>query len=413
MVGRKVGVIGGGPAGMMAAIAASIPGNEVVLIEKNPSPGRKLLISGNTRCNLTNNSPIDDFFPKYGRNGLFLRDAFSVFSNTALVHFFESRGLRTIVNDNGKIFPWDESAKSVLLVLEKELAKKKVRTLFGSPAMEIIPEKDRIVSVKALNGNISSFDSVVLATGGVSYPETGSTGDGYRIAEKLGHTIIPARPALVPVIVKENYPAALMGLSLSGVSLTIFNDTKKIFSGKGDIVFTGKGLSGPLILSNSGMVSEFISRNAKLSLSIDQFPEIPRDKFDRTLSGHLAASSSKSARNAMRELVPERLAGLLLDIAGINGNKISNQITREERMALSSLLKDFRMAISGTASIKEAMVTRGGVSLKEIDPKTMASRMVKGLYFAGEIIDIDGDTGGFNLQAAFSTGYLAGLNASN
>ncbi|MBF0217605.1 MAG: NAD(P)/FAD-dependent oxidoreductase, partial [Candidatus Omnitrophica bacterium] len=362
-------------------------------------------------CNLTNNCPIDDFFPKYGRDGFFLRDAFNVLSNTALVHFFESRGLRTIVNDNGKIFPWDESAKSVLLVLEKELAKRKVRTFLGSPVLEIISEKERLFSVKAVNGSIATFDRVILATGGVSYPETGSTGDGYKMAERLGHTIIPPRPALVAVIVKENYPASLMGLSLSGISLTIFNDTRKIFSGKGDLVFTAKGVSGPLVLSNSGMISERLSRNAKLSLSIDQFPEIPRDKFDRTLSDHLTASSSKNARNAMRELVPERLAELFLDISGISGGKISNQITRKERMALSSLLKDLHLTIIGTLPIREAMVTRGGVSLKEIDPKTMASRIVKGLYLAGEVIDIDGDTGGFNLQAAFSTGYLAGLSA--
>ncbi|MFH1877703.1 MAG: NAD(P)/FAD-dependent oxidoreductase [Candidatus Omnitrophota bacterium] len=406
---KHVLIIGGGPAGMMAAITSRAEGYSVTLLEKNRALGKKLLLTGNGRCNLTNTSGLDAFLEKFGKNGVFLRDAFKFFFNTELIGFFEERGLNCKTEEQGKVFPARDKAESVLRVLVKELINSNVNILYDADAASILTDQGRVNGARLRNGKTILSGRVILASGGASYPSTGSSGDGFKMAALTGHTITPLRPGLVPLTVKENYPGLLMGLSLRNAGIKISTGKRVFPTRTGDIMFTSNGLSGPLALSISGAAADLLAEGKSVNLSIDQFPGMSAETIVSMLTDIFSSNPSKNVKNSLKNFIPQRLGDLFLEIARVDKNKTANQVTKKERFTLASLCKDFRLAVSGTAPVEEAMITRGGVSLKEVNPRTMASRLVKGLYFAGEILDIDGDTGGFNLQAAFSTGRLAGM----
>lgn len=396
---------------MMAAIAAADFTDKVMLLEKNTSPGKKLLLTGNGRCNFTNSRKEDSFLSMYGRNGRFLKDAFKRMSPSDLIVFFESRGLKCEIDKEGRVFPSNNKASSVVSLLEKELVSRGVDVVTGSPLMDISAESGRVSGVKLGNGRKFACRALIMATGGISYPSTGSTGEGLKIARSLGHTVTTLKPGLVPLRTGGVHARALTGLSLSGVSIKVLSNERKMLYKKGDLIFTHDGLSGPLILSVSGYISDLVAKNLPVRVRIDLFPDMPEKETLTTISRAIEKHPSRTAGNCLTGVLPRRMTDLFLSMCGTNGDKPANQLTQKERSGIASLSRSFEMPVTGTYPIEKAMVTRGGISLKEIDPRSMSSKILNGLYFAGEIIDIDGETGGFNLQAAFSSGYLAGISA--
>ncbi|MDD4956844.1 MAG: NAD(P)/FAD-dependent oxidoreductase [Candidatus Omnitrophica bacterium] len=406
-------VIGAGPAGMMAAIRSGKSGLRTLLVEKNALPGRKLILTGNGRCNYTNSAKKEDFLGRYGPNGDFLRDAFKVFFREELVGFLEENGIGSVEEENGRIFPLGKKAGDVLSALTRAVEGAGVECRFSSRVDGIKLRDGAVNAVTFAGDRILGCGAVVVATGGVSYPGTGSTGDGLRIAGKSGHGIVTPRPGLVPVISGETGIAGLEGISLYGIRVKgPISFSKYKLPGTGDVMFTRSGLSGPLILALSGQISETVEKKGELILEMDLEPALNGKQIEDRIMMGIKGSGARSVKNLLRTWYPERLVLYIMDKARIDADRRSAQMTKEERAGLIRNIKSMRVRITGTAPVKEAMVTRGGVSLKDIDPRTMGSRRVKGLYFAGEVMDIDGDTGGFNLQAAFSTGYLAGESAS-
>ncbi|MGB2599668.1 MAG: NAD(P)/FAD-dependent oxidoreductase [Candidatus Omnitrophota bacterium] len=402
-------IIGGGPAGMMAAISAASNQNEVTLIEKNEHLGRKLLLTGSGRCNLTNICESEDLIHHFSKTGSFLRDAFRAFDNNDLISFFANRGLKTKVEENGRVFPVTDKASSVLDLLEEELKKLKIKVLVNTSVKEVIVSQSVVKSVLCEDGTIIEAGKVIVAAGGLSYEATGSTGDGIRMAEKLGHTIVTLKPGLVALSLESTLPERLEGISLNDVKLIFKADKKKVTSEKGSIIFTKNGISGPIALSSSSRVVDWLNEGKKVSLEIDIMPMFDPKETEEMLIKKISESSGKGLKNILKEFMPARLSDLLLELSKIPQDKKASQLTSKERKSLIMLFKGLKFDVANTVSFEKAQITRGGVSVKEIDPKTMESKNVKGLYFAGEMIDIDGDCGGFNLQAAFSTGYLAGL----
>jgi len=398
---------------MMAAIRASQLGGKVTLVEKNPGLGKKLLLTGKGRCNLTNACDMDSFLERFPKNGQFLRDAFKVFFNQDLMGFFESRGLRLKTERQSRVFPITDQSGSILEIMRKELCKGKVKILYNSQIEDIILEKGEVKKLRLRDKILISCDSVILATGGVSFTSTGSTGDGLKIAEKLGHRVVEPRPGLIPLVTKERYPKSLEGLALKNIRVVFTDGKKKIISGVGELLFTDFGISGPLILSLSGQVVDWLSEGRKVYMEIDLKPALSKEKIEDRILREIKANPKKVIKNLLKNLLPLRLIDVFLDISRIPPQKIANHITREERRKIASLFKELHLNISRARPMNMAMITRGGVSLKDINPRTMESRIVKGLYFAGEVIDVAADTGGFNLQAAFSTGYLAGQSSAN
>lgn len=405
-------IAGAGPAGLMAAIRAGQLGQRVILLEKKPTPGNKLLLSGKGRCNLTNTSELEHFLKRFSKGGEFLRDSFKKFFNSDLVSFLDSRGLKTKVERQQRVFPATDSSKSVLDVLSSELNKNKVEAIYNAQLKDIIVDKGKVKQALLASGKLIACDRLILATGGVSFPQTGSSGEGLKIAEKLGHKIVGLKPGLVPLKIKEDYPKKLEGLTLKNIRLTFVSGKKKIESETGELLFTGFGVSGPLVLSLSGRVIDLLKAGEGVFLDIDLKPGLSQKQLDDRLLREFKAGAKKSLKNILKELAPSKLAALCLEILKIDADKQSGYVTQEERKKLLSFFKGFRLQVKDSLPIEYGMVTRGGVSLKEIDPRSMQSRLVKGLFFAGEMIDVDADTGGFNLQAAFSTGYLAGESAS-
>ena len=401
-------IIGGGPAGMMAAISAASVGREVTLLEKNQHLGRKLLLTGGGRCNLTNTCELDDLIDHFSRTGSFLRDAFKSFDNNDLISFFTERGLEVKTEDNGRVFPVTDKASSVLDRLVEEMKKLKVKVLINTSVKEVATSGDRVKSVLCADGTFIETDKVLMATGGLSYSATGSTGDGLRVAESLGHKIVPTKPGLVSLSLESTIPSTVEGISLEGVKLIFKCGKEKISSAEGSIIFTKNGISGPVVLSSSGRVIDWLRDGKKVSLELDIIPRLDEKRAEEMLIEKLAELSSKTINNVLKEFVPSRFCDLLLKESGISQDKKANQVTSTERKSLLSLLKGLKFDVANTISFEKAQITRGGVSTKEINPKSMESKILKGLYFAGEVIDVDGDCGGFNLQAAFSTGYLAG-----
>ncbi|MFH0935456.1 MAG: NAD(P)/FAD-dependent oxidoreductase [Candidatus Omnitrophota bacterium] len=419
---KKIIVVGGGPAGMMAAIRAAQLKQPVTLVEKNPALGKKLLLSGKGRCNLTNSCDLDSFLQRFSGNAQFLRDAFKKFFNRQLMDFFQDRGLKLRVERQLRVFPATDKSDSVLQVLKKELERLKVNVLYKRRLEDIVVRDGQVKGVRLSGGEIIPAEKIILATGGVSYGFTGSTGEGLKLAEKSGHCVTPLKAGLVALRVKEKYPAHLKGLTLKNIRLKFtqplhagagFSDgQRKITSAIGELLFTDKGISGPLVLTLSGRVLDWSGRNQNIFAEIDLKPGLSAEQLDNRLLREFKAGPKKSLKKALKKLLPQRLVDLFTEICAIAPDKSAAHITKSERGKLSVLLKGLRLSISGSEGIEQAMITRGGVSLKDVDPRTMESRRVKGLYFCGEMLDIDADTGGFNLQAAFSTGYLAGESAA-
>ncbi len=406
---HKVVVIGGGPAGLMAAGKASEKGAEVILAEKNDRIGKKILISGKGRCNITNDTDIEGLIENTPGNGNFLYSSFYTFSNTDLIGFFNDLGLETKVERGGRVFPVSDSAKDVVDALLRYVNKNKVKIMLKSPVEDITHNDGKVTGVVLRDGTKIECNSVLLATGGVSYPGTGSTGDGHRIAKKLGHTIVELKPSLIPLIIEEPWVKELQGLSLKNISIVMTgSNRKKIYSDFGELLFTHFGVSGPVILSASRHILDYNYKDVRLS--IDLKPALSEDVLYDRVHRDFEKYSRKQLKNSLDDLLPQKLIPVIIKLSGIPEDKFVNQITREERRRLVKLLKALEMNIIGARPIKEAIVTAGGVSTNEINPSTMESKLLKGLFFAGELIDIDAYTGGFNLTIAFSTGYLAGIN---
>lgn len=403
---------------MMAAIRAGELGADVTLIEKKPSAGRKLLLTGKGRCNLTNAVEPEMMIKRFFHGGEFLRDAFRKFSNLDLIRFFETRNFKLGTERQMRVFPASGASAGVLGLLLKEVNKNKVKTEFKADVRELLIENNTAKGVALGSKRIFRADSIIIATGGISYAFTGSTGDGLKFAQASGHKITPPRPGLVPLVAKERFPALLEGLTLKNIKLKFVSmprqkgNRKQIVSETGELLFTGSGISGPLVLSLSGQIVDWLKENRDVHVEIDLKPALSAEQLDARVLREFSAHSRKNLSNVLKELLPLRMVDVFLSELKINAEKNSSQVTAEERQKIIKLLKCFKLNISGSLPVEEAMVTMGGVSLKDINPRTMESRIIKSLYFAGEVIDVDADTGGFNLQAAFSTGYLAGESAA-
>ncbi|PYG87579.1 hypothetical protein LY28_01948 [Ruminiclostridium sufflavum DSM 19573] len=409
MTRNKVIVVGGGPAGIMAAGIAAQRGSEVVLLEKNERLGKKLLISGKGRCNITNATDIEGLIENTPGNGNFLYSAFYTFSNEDLIEFINKLGVNTKVERGGRVFPASDSAKDVMHALHTFLNNSKVKVMTESAVKKILVRDGNAKGVELINGRIMEADAVILAVGGMSYPGTGSTGDGYQIAKKAGHTITDLKPSLVPLVVKEAWARELQGLSLKNVAVEFRNPNgKEIYNDFGEMIFTHFGVSGPVILSASRHLLSYDFKDIKLS--IDLKPALSEEKLDERIQRDFDKYSRKQFKNALDDLLPQKLIPVIIYLSGINAEKAVNQITREERKGLAALFKSMEATIIAARPIKEAIVTAGGIKTGEINPSTMESKKVKNLFFAGEIIDVDAYTGGFNLTIAFSTGYLAGIS---
>lgn len=417
----KVVVIGGGPAGMMSAVMAKEAGNRVILIEKMKSLGRKLLITGKGRCNITSSLPIEEFIKNTPGNGKFLYSAFNNFSNEDIINFLKEEGLEVKEERGNRIFPVTDKSQDVLNCFIKRLKKDKVEIHLGERVEEILyDEKNEgkiVTGIRTTNGKIEA-DKIILATGGKSYPLTGSTGDGYCLAQKLGHTITNLKPSLVPIeVFEKNICKNLQGLSLRNVSIKIVdNENKKeIYSDFGEMLFTHFGVSGPIILSSSAHLVRYKNidekfKNKNIKIIVDFKPALSEEKLEARILRDFEEFKNKQFKNSLDKLLPQKLIPVIIELSNINENKKVNEITKEERKKLVILLKNFTLTLEKLRPIEEAIITSGGINIKEINPKTMESKLVKNLYFAGEIIDVDSYTGGFNLQIAYSTGYVAGLS---
>ena len=404
-------VIGAGPAGMMAAGQAAEAGARVILMEKKEKPGRKLRITGKGRCNLTNIAALPEFITHFGRNGRFLRQAFNRFFSEDLVSFLGQLGVDIMTERGGRVFPVNEDAKAVAEALEKWVRGTGVTIMRKATVEKLLTSDKEVIGVR-VSGHDYHARAVIIATGGLSYPATGSTGDGYRLSEAVGHTIIPVHPSLVPLETAGDVAPRLQGVSLRNIKVKVFIDGKKQNEAFGEMLFTHFGLSGPIILTLSRGIVEALALNQKVTVSIDLKPALEESKLDARLLRDLTEHGKQQFHTLLKGLLPAKLIPVCCDLTGIPSDKEGHQISSVERRRLRVWLKDFRFEISGHRSYDEAIVTAGGVDTKEIDPRTMASRLVHGLYFAGEVLDIDGDTGGYNLQAAFSTGWLAGRSAA-
>lgn len=405
---KKVAVIGGGAAGLMAAWAACKNGNDVTVFERNSRPARKVMITGKGRCNVTNNCDIDTFLANTPHGGKFMYSAFNAFSCRDTMNFFEKNGVPLKTERGNRVFPVSDKAVDIVDALSSAAVNAGAKIINGR-VVEIITEDKKVSSVRLENGKLFFFDRVIIATGGKSYPVTGSTGDGYALAEALGHTVVSLRPSLVPITIKENFCTKLCGLSLKNVKLSLYLDGKKkaVYSELGEMMFTDFGITGPLVLS----ASAYIEKNPELyTFSLDLKPALNNEQLEKRILRDFSQEPNKDLINALDALLPKRLIPIIVNLSGIEPHKKVNAVTREERHNLVLALKELTMHVLRLRPIEEAVITSGGISLKEINPTTMQSKSVEGLYFAGEVIDVDCFTGGFNLQAAFSTGYLAGIS---
>lgn len=402
-------IVGGGAAGIFAAIGAARKGAKVQIFERNNQLGLKLLITGKGRCNLTNTAPIDDFVLQFPGHGRFLHSALSNLSNLDLIKFFNGLGLATKEERGGRVFPLSDRSKDVVVALKNHLHYLNIKINLNERIEELVQKGDRIVGIKSEQGFYPS-DIVILTTGGLSYPRTGSTGDGYNFAKNLGHTIIPLVPSLVPLETKEAWVKEASGLSLKNVKVTAWG-RKKIGEEFGEMLFTHFGVSGPIILTLSRSIVKEL-KHSPVRLELNLKPALDRKTLESRLLRDFNKFSGKYLKNVLTELLPQKLIDPVLGTAGLDPNKIIHQITRLERHQLLTTLQGLTLSVAKARPINEAIVTSGGVSLREINPRTMSSKIVSNLYFAGEILDLDGYTGGYNLQAAFSTGYLAGQSAA-
>lgn len=404
----KIIVIGGGPAGMMAAIKAAENGAEVTLLEKMSRLGRKMQITGKGRCNITNSAEIPDIIKNIPGNGKFLNSCIRAFDNEDVQLFFNGNGVPTKIERGGRVFPVSDKAADAVEAMIIRLRDLGVEIITDIKATGIIIADDKVQGVKVSDGAQYIANAVIVATGGASYPGTGSTGDGFRMAEKCGHTIVKPLPALVPLETEEEWVKVAQGLSLKNVEVTLYVDGEKKATQFGEMLFTHFGVSGPIILSLSRMVVQYLDKGAFVELSINLKPALVPEQLDGRILRDLEKYQRKEMKNAMHDLLPGKLIEPVLDNAYIEFDRMANTITKEERRRLAEVLHGLVLTVTKARPIAEAIVTAGGVSVKEINPKTMESKLVKGLYFVGETVDVDGYTGGYNLQAAFSMGAAAG-----
>ncbi len=405
-------VIGGGPAGLMAAGQAAAQGVETLLLEKMKRPARKLGITGKGRCNLTNVASLNEFMAHFGGNGRFLRQAFGQFFTDDLIHFFRTNGVETIAERGGRVFPASNHARDVVDALVGWAGRQGVDIHTQAAARRLIVQDGRVVGVTLRSGRTERAGAVIVAAGGASYPATGSSGDGYKMARVVGHTITPIRPALTPLETAGDIAPRLQGLSLKNVRVRARWGGKTQAEAFGEMLFTHFGVSGPIILGLSRQIVDALRDGQNVELSINLKPALDEKKLDARLRRDLDRFGKRQYRTLLKELLPLKLIPVCIDLTNIASERVGHQLTAQERKRLRVWLQDFRLTVTGHRPLKEAIVTAGGVSVAEIDPRTMASRLRPGLYFAGEVIDIDADTGGYNLQAAFSTGWVAGRAAA-
>ena len=404
-----VRVIGGGAAGAVAAIFAARNGHRVELFEKNEKIGKKLFITGKGRCNVTNAGDMDALFDAVKSNPKFLYSAFYSFTNEQAMDFFEELGVRLKVERGNRVFPKSDHSSDIIHALKHELEQLGVEIHFCTEVKDVLVEHEKFTGIVLKNGKKVSGDACVVATGGISYASTGSTGDGYRFAEKTGHKVTELYPSLVPMEVKEWYAKELQGLSLRNVRGTILDGKKKLYDEFGEMLFTHYGVSGPIIISASSVVGKKL-QDKELTLQIDLKPALSREQLDQRVLRDFEENKNKQFKNAVDKLFPAKLKPIMIELSGISPEKKVNEISKEERLYFVDLIKNFKMTLTGLRSYNEAIITKGGVSVKDIDPGTMESKKISGLYFAGEVLDLDALTGGFNLQIAWSTGYLAGIS---
>lgn len=417
----KTIVIGGGPAGMIAAVTTVEQGNSVTILEKMEDLGKKLLITGKGRCNITNSAEMEDFMKNIPENAKFLYSSFNQYTNQDIINFLNKQGVATKVERGGRVFPVSDRAEDVLNAFKRKLKELNVEIKTNFEVTQILTEGSTAIGIEGkYKGKTERMlaNKVILTTGGKSYPVTGSTGDGYKITEKLGHTITPLKPSLVPLICEEDSKKIcqdMQGLSLRNVAIKVKHENKIIYEDFGEMLFTHYGLSGPIILSASAILIRYkniekLLKSNKIKIFIDLKPALDEEKLDNRILRDFEELRNKQFKNSLEKLLPRKMINTIIEIIGINPEKRINEITKEERKKLVKILKNFELNINGFRKIEEAIITKGGINVKEINPRTMESKIIKGLYFAGEIIDLDAFTGGFNLQIAWSTGYVAGLN---
>lgn len=404
----KVLVIGGGAAGMMAAYAAGMCGHEVTLLEQNEKLGKKIYITGKGRCNFTNASPLEEIMQAVVSNPKFLYSAFYTFSNDAVMDFFENQGMPYKIERGNRAFPVSDHASDVIRALERAMKEQDVRIRLHTQVRELLIEDDKATGVLLTDGDKIMADSLILATGGLSYPTTGSTGDGHTMAKNSGHKIVTPRPALVPLTTKEEYILRMQGLSLKNVSLKIKDEKRVIYESFGEMLFTHFGVSGPLVLSASSVLSRHFPR--EYQAYIDLKPALSEEVLNERLLREFSERPNQHIKAVFQQLLPAKMIPVMIELSQISMDKPVNAITKEERRRLVGLFKAFPFTITGTRGFKEAIITQGGVSVKDIDPATMESKRIKDLYLVGELLDLDALTGGYNLQIAWSTGYLAGIS---
>lgn len=411
---KRVVVIGAGAAGLMAAISSARKGAAVTLLEKMPQIGRKLMITGKGRCNITNACAMQDMIPMIPGNGKFLFGAFHKFTNRDIITLLEENGLSVKVERGGRVFPQSDKALDVVKTFEKILQKESITLQLHTRVTALHSKNGMLTGVECADEKLYPADAVILTTGGASYPGTGSTGDGYTLAQRLGHTIIPLRPALVQLESDDEEIRALQGLSLKNIRGTLWEGEKILGQEFGEMLFTHFGVSGPIILTLSRKAADRWQKSpqALLDLSIDLKPALSEEQLDQRIQRDFQKYSRKQLKTGLQDLLPRSMIAVVIDRSCLKEDQVVNQITRVERKRLVQTLKRFMVPLTGTRPLAEAIVTAGGVNTKEINPTTFASKLVPNLYFAGEVMDVDGYTGGYNLQAAWSTGYVAGYNAA-
>ena len=406
----RVIIIGGGAAGCMAAIFAARNGQEVYLLEKNEKIGKKIYITGKGRCNLTNAGEMEELFEAVVHNPKFLYSAFYSFTNEQTMELFESLGVPLKTERGNRVFPVSDHSSDIIAALSAEMRRLGVKIFFHTEVKELLTENKEFHGVQLANGKHMEGDACVVATGGLSYPSTGSTGDGYRFARGTGHEVSALSPALVPMEVKEWYAKELQGLSLKNVSISVYEAQKKLYEDFGEMLFTHFGVSGPLILSAASKVGGRLS-DRELCMYVDLKPALTEEQLDMRVLRDFEENRNRRFKNAVDKLFPAKLKPVMVELSGIGGEKRVNEISRAERQQFVRLIKAFPMTLTGLRGYNEAIITAGGVSVKDIHPGTMESKHIRNLYFAGEVLDVDALTGGFNLQIAWSTGYLAGIHA--
>lgn len=403
----KVFIAGGGAAGMMAGIFAARNGHEVHIYEKNEKLGKKLFITGKGRCNITNAGDMDTLFASVISNPKFLYSGFYSFTNEQALDFFKELGIKIKIERGNRVFPESDHSSDVIGAMTRELKRLHVEIHLHSEVKEICTENGKFQGILLSDGKKVPADACIIATGGISYPSTGSTGDGYRFARQAGHSVTELFPSLVPMEVKEPYIMELQGLSLRNVNVAIYDGTKRIYEEFGEMLFTHYGVSGPIIISASSLIGPVLNEK-NLRLTIDLKPALSMEQLDQRVLRDFGENRNKQFKNAVDKLFPGKLKPVMLELSQIDPDKKVHEISREERLKFVTLIKNLEMTLTGLRGFKEAIITKGGVDVKQIDPGTMESKLVRGLYFTGEVLDLDALTGGFNLQIAWSTAYLAG-----